>query len=130
MRDGLLVFSDMEPRAVGAASSEVIDFNEGKSDYGKSYPCNFFNVRVTEAFAGGEGTTVKVELQHSDDNSSFTTAVASETLTVDKLAGGTLVACQSLPFKFKRYAKVVVTIGTAAATAGKISAWIGERVEE
>lgn len=36
MRDGLLVFSDMEPRAAAASSSEVIDFGEGKSDYGKS----------------------------------------------------------------------------------------------
>lgn len=130
MRDGLLVFSDMKPRTTGAASSEVIDFNEGKSDYGKSYPCNFFNVRVTEAFAGGEGATVKVELQHSDDNSAFTTAVAGEALTVDKLTGGTLITCQSLPLKFKRYAKVVATVGTAAMTAGKISAWIGERVED
>ena len=94
------------------------------------YPYNFFNVRITEAFAGGEGATLKVELQHSDDNSSFTTAVASEALTVDKLTGGTLMACQPLPLKFKRYAKVVATVGTAAMTAGKISAWIGERVEE
>lgn len=30
MRDGLLVFSDMEPRAAAASSSEVIDFGEGK----------------------------------------------------------------------------------------------------
>jgi hypothetical protein len=129
MRDGLLVFSDMEPRSTGATSSEVIDFGEGKSDYGKSYPYNFFNVRITEAFAG-EGATLKVELQHSDDNSSFTTAVAGEALAVDKLTGGTLMVCQPLPFKFKRYVKVVATVGTAAMTAGKISAWIGERVEE
>ena len=115
MRDGLLVFSDMEPRSTGATSSEVIDFGEGKSDYGKSYPYNFFNVRITEAFAG-EGATLKVELQHSDDNSSFTTAVAGEALAVDKLTGGTLMVCQPLPFKFKRYVKVVATVGTAAMT--------------
>lgn len=129
MRDSLLVYTnEMKPRATGASSSDVIDFGEGGSDYGKSVPNNFFQVRVTEAFAGTTGT-LKVELQHSDDNVNFASVIATEALPLAKLNAGALLISQPLPIGFKRYSKTNATVVTAAMTAGAITAWIGERME-
>ncbi len=130
MRDNLLVYSDkMEPRAAGASESDVIDFGEGRSDYGKSVPSNFFQVRVTEAFASGGAGTLKVELKHSDDGTTFSTAIATDALALTGLKAGEMLVCQPLPVGFKRYSKVVATVATAAMTAGAVTAWIGDRME-
>lgn len=130
MRDSLLVYADkMEPRAIGASNSEEIDFGEGQSDYGKSVPNNFFQVRAIEAFASGGAGTLKVELQHSDNGTNFSTAIATEALSLDKLGAGKQLISQPLPVGFKRYSKVVVTVGTAVMTAGAVTAWVGERME-
>lgn len=130
MRDSLLVYADkIEPRATGTSESDVIDFGEGRSDYGKSVPNNYFQVRATEAFTSGGAGTLKVELQHSDDGTTFSTAIATEALPLAKLGAGDLLISQPLPVGFKRFSKVVATVGTAAMTAGAVTAWIGERME-
>lgn len=130
MRDSLLVYADkMEPRAAAASSSDVIDFGEGQSDYGKSVPNNYFQIRTTEAFASAGAGTLKIELQHSDDGTTFSTAIATEVLPLAKLGAGALLISQPLPVGFKRYSKVVATVGTAVMTAGAFTAWIGERME-
>lgn len=130
MRDSLLVYADkMEPRATGASESDVIDFGKGRSDYGKSVPSNFFQVRVTEAFASGGAGTLKVELKHSDDGSDFSTAIATQNVALSGLTVGALLISQPLPVGFKRYSKVVATVETAEMTAGAVTAWVGERME-
>lgn len=130
MRDSLLIYANkMEPRATGASESDVIDFGDGRSDYGKSIPNNFFQVSVKDTFTSGGAGTMKVELQHSDDGATFSTAIVTEALPLAKLGAGASLICQPLPVGFKRYSKVVVTVGTAAMTAGSVTAWIGERME-
>lgn len=129
MRDSLQIYTKkMEPRTVGASSTDTIDFSD-QSDYGKSDTANFFQVRITEAFAGGTGAKLKVELQHSDDNSAFTTAIATAEVAVADLTAGKNMICQPLPTGFKRYSKVVATVSGAAMTGGTLTAWLGLREE-
>lgn len=130
MRDSLQIYTKkMEPRTVGALESDTLDFG-GQSDYGKSDTANFFQVRLTDTFAGGSGAKLKIELKHSDDNSTFVTAISTGEIEVADLTAGKLVICQPIPTGFKRYSKVVATVSGAAMTDGTFTAWLGFREED
>ena len=129
MRDNLQIYTkDLQPRAVAATETNTLDFG-GQSDYGKSETANYFQVRVTQAFAGASGSKLKVELKHSDDNTNFVTVCASDETAVADLIACKSMICQALPVGFKRYSKVVATVSGAAMTQGALTAWLGLREE-
>lgn len=124
MRDNSQVYAEnLKPRT-GVTSSDTIDFGVG-TDYGKTDGQNFLQVRVLEDFAGNG--TVKIALQHSDNDATYSPVIEKE-FSVADLKAGKMAICQSVPVGFKQYSKVDVTL-SGAMTAGALTAWIGTREE-
>lgn len=74
---------------------------------------------VTESVTSGGAATVQFTLQHSNDGSSWTTIAATAAIGKASLTAGTVMMAIRLPKDLYRYIKGVITIGTAALTAGK-----------
>lgn len=134
MQDAKLIMSDDQVlTSVGnAASTNKLNIGAGKDafdnpiigDAGESGRL-WLNVRVTEAFASSDAdASVKFALQHCDtEGGTYENVFEVPEVKYGKLAAGKAWRF-ALPADMKQYLQMYYTVGTAAMTAGKISAWI------
>lgn len=123
--DKTLMMSDAQALTStgAAASTNVIDFG-ADADIAVGTPIEFF-VQVVEDFdSAADNTTLALVLQ-ADDNSAFSSAKTlvsvAATAQAALVAGATLYKGK-IPYGGERYMRVNYTIGTADATAGKVTA--------
>ena len=119
--DAKLVLADGQAVTTAAAhdTTNVIDFG----DYGDpAYPLTAV-VRVDTTATSSGSATVSFGLATSADNSTYTTLWTSAAVPVASLAQGYEIAVP-VPTGMKRYCKGVITVGTAALTAGKFDLFL------
>lgn len=75
----------------------------------------------------GAGSTVTYNLQASDDNQTFTTVASTGPLNADKFGTGVALP---LPVRCGRYLRMSTTNSTTAPTAGKVTAFIGDKFND
>lgn len=129
--DALLMFSNAQAITVTAVSTDVLDLGSPSLnpktglalpvDHGAS-DANPVVVKVTTTFAGL--TSLAVQLQGSNDNSTFTTIATTEAIPVARLGAGYEFGFNSLPRQTKyRYLRLNYVV-TGTATAGTVTAGI------
>lgn len=129
--DALLVFSNDQAITATAVSTDVLDFGQQsvnpRSPTGARFPAVQGDgnlapivIKITQGFAGNTGLTV--ELQGSNDNSSFTTVASTGVVPVAQLGAGAEFGMLGFPVKASyRYWRLnYVVAGTA--TAGRVTA--------
>ncbi len=112
----LLLANSQAPTTVASHDTEnVIDFVKrgGANDELVAM------VLVTETVTSGGAATVQFAIQHSLDGSTWVTVVETAPIGKANLTAGTVPLAVRLPKNLYRYVKGVITIGTAALTAGK-----------
>lgn len=111
-----LMFSDkLEIKA--SKSSTVLDLGVAGDAVGQELTIHAF---VTTTFAGA--TSLQIDVQTSDDNSTFETLVQSRAIPVANLTKGAEVFCVRFPKGVKRYVKLAYTIA-GTGTAGNLTAF-------
>lgn len=124
MNDNKLFFSDKQSVIKGSTGdvdgTNVIDFAAVKPDPGMGRSV-FLNIAVTTGVAGG---TINFVLKDSADNSTYAAVYETGAIAAASLPAGTKVLRMALPEGIRRYLKMVYTVGTAATTAGAVSAWL------
>jgi len=124
--DAKLIFSEDQAETTVAAhdSTNIIDFGVANPNLGEGTKL-VLHVEVSETFTSGGSATLAVDVQDSADASSWASIGISKAATaVADLTAGTKLLEVPLPYSFRRYMKIVYTIGTAAMTAGKLNAYI------
>lgn len=122
--DKQLEFSDAQAVTATAASTNVIDLDTAAPNIGSSGTPIYAEVRVNTTCTSGGSATIDAVLQHSTDNSTFTTLVAPAQVAVAAATAGTVIMRVPLPAKHNRYLRINYTIGTANLTAGKFDAFL------
>lgn len=129
--DALLMFSNEQYITTTAVSTDVLDFGlpsvNPRSPTGARFPAIQGDgnlapivIKVTEGFAGNTGLTV--ELQGSQDGSSFTTVATTGVVPVAQLGAGTELGLLGFPLRaaYRFWRLNYVVAGTA--TAGRVTA--------
>lgn len=112
-----------------SASSNVYDAGSAAaSDIGTANNL-YLNVNCDVTATSGGAATLQPVLQHSDDNSTFSDALAGPVIALASLVGPSALWKTKLPLGLKRYTRVVFRVGTAALTAGAFSAFYSVGVE-
>lgn len=114
------------PTAVGTTYSDVIDLGVGR-DIGGAVTENLkLLCQVVTTFTSGGSATLQVQLQASTDNSTFVTLSQSDAIAVASLLQGYKFLESGLPSgpytTLYRYLRLAFVVGTAAMTAGALSA--------
>ena len=104
-------------------SSDVVDF--GVASVFHVNPPEL-HVEIEEAVLSGGAATVNVILEHSDDNSTFSTLAQSGAIGKADLVKGYKPAI-AVPKTHKRYLGLKYTIAVAATTAGKVNSYLYPR---
>jgi hypothetical protein len=114
------------PTAVGTTYSDVLDLGVARDVGGAVTDFLYLLCEVVTAFTSGGSATLQVQIQGSTDNSSFSVIAQSDAVAVASLTQGykflqgLLVSPPSAtPYRYLRLAYV---IGTAAMTAGALTA--------
>ena len=118
--DKLLMFSEAQAVTDTAASTDVIDLGPidgNHRDIGVGYPLEFW-VLVNAAAAASGDATVNIQLQTSENNSSWTTIYDSGALAKTALTAGV-----------QRYLRVNYSVATGPLTAGEFTAGISLDVD-
>lgn len=129
--DKLLMFSEAQAVTNTAASTDVIDLGPidgNRRDIGVGYPLEFW-VLVNEAATASGDATVNIQLQTSEDNSSWTTIYDSGALAKTTLTAGKLVVSAKVPAGVQRYLRVNYSVATGPLTAGEFTAGISLDVD-
>jgi len=124
--DAKLIFSeDQAITTVGNHNStNILDFGVANPNLGEGTKL-VLHVEVSEAFASGGSATLTVDVQDSADNSSYASiGIKTGAIAVADLTAGKKILEIPLPYSFRRYMKIVYTVGTADFTAGKVNAYI------
>jgi len=116
---------DLAGQAIGNLASEVIDHGDlNGADLSQGNPM-FLHIQIEGDVESAGAATVAMKLQHSDDGVTFSDTPVS----YDAIAKAELVAgwerMVSMPSGLKRYTRLLLTVATAALTAGQISAFPG-----
>lgn len=125
MDEKLILSEDQAETAVGSHdSTNTLDFGVANPNIGEGTKL-VLHVEMSEAANSGGSATVTVDVQHSDDGSSWESlGLKKENIPYSTLTAGYKIFETPLPYDIKRYLKIVYTIGTAALTAGKFNAYI------
>ncbi|HCP0430181.1 TPA: hypothetical protein OUT51_002550 [Escherichia coli] len=129
--DKLLMFSEAQAVTNTAASTDVIDLGpiDGKRrDIGVGYPLEFWAL-VNEAATASGDATVNIQLQTSENNSSWTTIYDSGALAKTALTAGKRVVYAKVPAGVQRYLRVNYSVATGPLTAGEFTAGISLDVD-
>ncbi len=129
--DKLLMFSEAQAVTNTAASTDVIDLGPidgNHRDIGVGYPLEFW-VLVNAAAAASGDATVSIQLQTSENNSSWTTIYDSGALAKTALAAGKRVVSAKVPAGVQRYLRVNYSVATGPLTAGEFTAGISLDVD-
>jgi len=119
------MFSEAQSVAMAAgsaASDNVLDLVA--NNMGEGNPIDV-EVYVNTAVAGA-GATLKVTLQESADNSTFTDVLATKAYAISELGKGRLIKF-GLSTPLKQYIRLNYTVAVAPTTAGKVTAFISRR---
>lgn len=129
--DKLLMFSEAQAVTNTAASTDVIDLGPidgNRRDIGVGYPLEFW-VLVNEAATAIGEATVNIQLQTSENNSSWSTIYDSGALAKATLTAGKRVVSAKVPAGVQRYLRVNYSVATGPLTAGKFTAGINLDVD-
>ena len=129
--DKLLMFSEAQAVTDTAASTDVIDLGPidgNRRDIGVGYPLEFW-VLVNEAATASGEATVNIQLQTSENNSSWTTIYDSGALAKATLTAGKQVVSAKVPSGVQRYLRVNYSVATGPLTACKFTAGISLDVD-
>ncbi|ENL0158324.1 hypothetical protein AB3V52_001680 [Escherichia coli] len=129
--DKLLMFSEAQAVTNTAASTDVIDLGPidgNRRDIGVGYPLEFW-VLVNEAATASGEATVNIQLQTSENNSSWSTIYDSGALAKATLTAGKRVVSAKVPAGVQRYRRVNYSVATGPLTAGKFTASISLDVD-
>ena len=121
--DKLLMFSEAQAVTNTAASTDVIDLGPidgNRRDIGVGYPLEFW-VLVNEAATASGEATVNIQLQTSENNSSWSTIYDSGALAKATLTAGKRVVSAKVPVNY--------SVATGPLTAGKFTAGISLDVD-
>jgi len=125
--DSKLIFSeDQAITTLGANdSTNILDLAVADPNIGEGTKL-VLHVEVSEAFASGTSAgTLSIKLQDSADASSWADlAINTKAFAIADLTAGAKLVEIALPYKLRRYLKLVYTVGTEAMTAGKVNAYI------
>lgn len=118
----LMLFDAKALTTAEATNGTAIDFGVADPNIGEGNRINV-HAEVVEAFTSEGAGTLELKIEHSDDDDTYTTLIA----TPATFAKGTLVDGYkifdnvALPNTVKRYVRATATVGTADMTAGKIT---------
>ncbi|EEV5571054.1 Bbp16 family capsid cement protein [Escherichia coli] len=129
--DKLLMFSEAQAVTNTAASTDVIDLGPidgNRRDIGVGYPLEFW-VLVNEAATASGEATVNIQLQTSENNSSWSTIYDSGALAKTALTAGKRVVSAKVPTGVQRYLRVNYSVATGPLTAGEFTAGISLDVD-
>lgn len=121
-------FSDGQAvTATGAtASSNLIDLGASRDLGGGTTGFLALLCQVVTAFASGGAATLQVQLQSAPDNGgvpgSWVTLAQSDAVPLASLVAGYRFLPGPLPAGIQRYLRLNYVVGTAAMTAGKLTA--------
>lgn len=113
------LFSDQQAVTGTAASEDVIHFEEGGGNVGDGQNLRVY-AQVTEDFA--MLTSLQVQLQHSDDNGSWTTVLSGPVVPVGDLVAGKELIDVTVPKDMEAYHRLNYVVAGTNATAGKVFA--------
>ncbi|WP_095110436.1 Bbp16 family capsid cement protein [Pseudomonas sp. Irchel 3E20] len=125
--DRLNTFSNAQVVTATAASTDVLDLGplthgNTRRDIGAGEPIYLVVAALTAAAAAGAATT-NIQLQTSDNNSTWVTLFDSGPLALADLPAGARPVQVAVPRGVRRYLRVNYLIGTGPLTAG--SFWAG-----
>lgn len=129
----IILSEDQAFTTVGTTDgTDVLNMGSGYDAFGAAAAADpsalgrmWLNIFVTEAVTSDGAATVAFKLQDSADGSSWAdTALSVAAIGKASLTAGTKVLQVPLPAGLRQYLKVVYTVGTAALTAGKFSAFL------
>lgn len=129
--DKLLMFSEAQAVTNTAASTDVIDLGPidgNRRDIGVGYPLEFW-VLINEAATASGEATVNIQLQTSENNSSWSTIYDSGALAKATMTAGKRVVSAKVPAGVQRYLRVNYSVATGQLTAGKFTAGISLDVD-
>lgn len=109
--------------SVGATpSTNVIDLGVARDIGGAVTDQLMLLCEVVTPFTSGGSATLQVQFQTSADNSSWSTLVQSDAVPVASLVQGYKFLPNELPGNTSRYVRLNYVVGTAAMTAGNLTA--------
>lgn len=124
-------FSDKQDLAASAGdvpSTNILDTGVNDSDIGLGER-TYIEFRRDEAFTSGGSATVRIRVQSSNAENFGTGVVDHFDTGAVAYASAVAPAPLALPLGVKRYLRVLYTIGTAATTGGKMSAFLVKDVQ-
>ncbi|WP_058545815.1 Bbp16 family capsid cement protein [Pseudomonas fluorescens] len=132
--DKLNTFSNGQAVTASAASTDVLDLGplthgNTRRDIGAGEPIYLVVAALTTATAGGAATT-NIQLQTSDDNSTWVTLFDSGSLALSALTAGARPVQVAVPRGVRRYLRVNYIIGTGPLTAGSFFAGLVKDVQD
>lgn len=129
--DELNRFSNAQAVTATAVSTDVIDLGpldsagapnaNTRRDIGQGEPLTFF-AHVRAAFTAGGAGTLNIQLQTSDDNSTYVTLYDSGALALAALTAGARAVAIAVPRGVRRYLRVNYVVGTGPMLTGTIDA--------
>lgn len=117
-----LLASAYAPTSTGTTYSDVLDLGVARDISGGVTDWLKLLVQVVTTFTSGGSATLKVTVETSADNSSWTILAQSDAVAVASLVAGYKFFENALPGPTSRYLRVGFVIATAAMTAGAITA--------
>ncbi len=104
------------------ASTNVVDLGVARDIGGAVTDQLMLLCEVVTAFASGGSATLQVQFQTSADNSAWSTLAQSDAIPVASLAQGYKFLPGEVPGGTQRYVRLNYVVGTAAMTAGALTA--------
>jgi len=117
-----LLASAYAPTSTGTTYSDVLDLGVARDISGGVTDWLKLLVQVVTTFTSGGSATLKVTVETSANNSSWTILAQSDAVAVALLVAGYKFFENGLPGPTQRYLRVGFVIGTADMTAGAITA--------
>lgn len=103
-------------------SANVIDLGVARDVGGAATERLMLLCEVVTPFTSGGSATLRVQVQTSPDNAAWTTLVQSDDVPVAALVQGRRFLPGALPGPTSRYVRLNYVVGTAAMTAGALTA--------
>lgn len=130
--DKRLTMSDAQALTTTAGSSSTVDLGAMTDCWGSSVNPNvgkgeplWVHVKVgTDFTSANTSSTLLATIEHSPDDSTFSTLVAGTETIIGDIDSGDELINQPLPATTYRYIRAYYTVGTAVFTAGTVDSWI------
>jgi len=117
--DKRLMFSENQAITATAVSTNSLTFEV--DDLGTGEPVTLWT-QVTEAFAAAGDASLQINLQHSDDGSTWKDLVPSRAFALSELGLGANPLKINVPAGAKKHMRLNYPVADGPMTAGKITA--------